>query len=167
MRAPTCPASAAITSSRCGAAAARRPAIRRSAVRFLLGGASPAGDVARFRRDAFSLLRGFEPNTFAGSHVALVNADYRWPIARPQRGFGTWPLFLHTIHAAVFADAGHAWTRAFNAARVKTSAGGELSADIVAGYSLPFTSRPAPHGATTAQRRTDRATVYVRIGRAF
>ena len=44
----------------------------------------------------------------------MINADYRWPIARPQRGAGTWPLFLHTIHGAVFADAGHAWTEDFS-----------------------------------------------------
>ena len=63
----------------------------------------------------------------AGHHVALMNADYRWPVARPQRGSGTWPLFLHTVHAAVFADAGHAWTRTFAAHDLKSSVGGELS----------------------------------------
>ena len=69
------------------------------------------------------------PTRFAGSRVALVNADYRWPIARPQRGVGTWPVFLHTVHAAVFADAGHAWTRTFDAGAIKYSAGAELSAE--------------------------------------
>ena len=56
----------------------------------------PNRSVIDFGRDAVSLLRGFAANTFAGSHVALVNADYRWPIARPQRGVGTWPLLFHT-----------------------------------------------------------------------
>src|SRR5262249_12549716 len=94
------------------------PDVRRT---FHLGGATaPAGAVS-FDRNAISLLRGFPTDTFAGSHIALVNADYRFPIARPQRGHGTWPLFVHTIHGAVFADAGHAWTRAFHSDDVKTS----------------------------------------------
>ena len=90
---------------------------------FLLGGPDSNTLNADFGRDAISLLRGFATDTFAGSHVALVNADYRWPIARPQRGVGTWPVFLHTVHAAVFADAGHAWTQTFDAGAIKYSAG--------------------------------------------
>ena len=64
-----------------------------------------------FVSDAFSLLRGFPANTFAGTHVALINGEYRWPIARPQRGVGTWPLFLHSLHGAAFVDLGHAWIK--------------------------------------------------------
>jgi hypothetical protein len=91
-----------------GGASTGDPTVGRT---FLLGGHETATDVADFDSDAFGLLRGFERNTFAGSHVAVANAEYRFPIARPQRGIGTWPVFLHSIHAAVFADAGHAWTR--------------------------------------------------------
>ena len=107
-----------------------------------------------FGREADQPAPRLSADTFAGTRVALMNADYRWPIARPQRGIGPWPVFLHTIHAAVFADAGHAWTRSFDANDVKTSAGAELSIDIVAGYALPFTAvvgvgmgtRRQPHG---------------------
>jgi hypothetical protein len=135
---------------------------------FLLGGPSSNGNVVDFGRHSVSLLRGFAPDTFAGSHVALVNADYRWPIARPQRGVGTWPLLFHTLHAAVFADAGHAWTRAFNADAIKVSTGGELSANVIAGYLIPFTATiGAAWGHDGSGHVRDGATVYFRAGRAF
>jgi outer membrane protein assembly factor BamA len=135
---------------------------------FVLGGAGPNGAALNFADDAFSLLRGFETDTFAGARVAVLNVDYRWPIARPERGIRTWPVFLHTLHAAVFADAGHAWTRRFRTSDVKTSAGAELSANLVLGYSLPLTlTAGGGWGRDGARRVNDGATFYVRVGRAF
>jgi hypothetical protein len=135
---------------------------------FHLGGATAAGGTIDFDRSAISLLRGFPADTFAGSHVALVNADYRFPIARPQRGHGTWPFFIHTIHGAVFADAGHAWTHAFDAGAIKTSIGGEISARIVAGYFLPLTiTAGVARGHDGSHTVSDRTTVYARVGYAF
>jgi Outer membrane protein/protective antigen OMA87 len=135
---------------------------------FLLGGPGPDTLVADFGSSAISLLRGFGSNTFAGRHVALLNADYRFPIARPQRGLGTWPLFLHTVHGAIFADAGHAWTNSFDASSMKTSAGAELSAHIVFAYSFPLTATfGAAWGHDGSGRVPDGATAYFRIGRAF
>jgi hypothetical protein len=135
--------------------------------RFLMGGSGPDSNVLSFGRTAFSLLRAFPHHAFTGTHGGLVNVDYRWPIARPQRGAGTWPLLLHTIHAAAFADAGHVWTDRFRAADVKTSIGGELSINLVAGYSFPLTlTGGGAWGRDGAQRRESRA-AYVRIGRAF
>lgn len=148
-----------------GGASTGDPTVGRT---FLLGGDSPGESVSDFGGGAFTLLRGFARNTFAGSHVALVNAEYRWPIARPQRGVGTWPIFLHSIHGAVFADAGHAWTRAFHADAIKSSAGAQLSADIVAGYFAPFTaSVGAAWGHDGSGGVADRVTVYFRVGKAF
>jgi hypothetical protein len=135
---------------------------------FRLGGDTPASGVADFDSDAFSLLRGFRSNTFAGSHVAIANAEYRFPIARPQRGFGTWPIFLHTIHGSLFADAGHAWTRSFQASSIKTSLGGQLSANLVAGYFAPFTTTVgAAWGHDGSGLVADRMTVFFHIGRSF
>ena len=135
---------------------------------FLLGGPDSNTLNAAFGRDAISLLRGFATDTFAGSRVALVNADYRWPITRPQRGVGTWPVFLHTVHAAVFADAGHAWTQTFDAGAIKYSTGAELSTNLVAGYSIPFAATiGAAWGHDGSGLLRDRATVYFRVGTAF
>jgi hypothetical protein len=135
---------------------------------FLLGGESPGNGVVDLGSSAFTLLRGFGPNTFAGSHIAVANAEYRWPIARPQRGHGTWPLFLHTLHAAVFADAGHAWTRAFESRAIKSSAGAQLSADVVAGFFAPLTfTVGAAWGHDGSGAVGDRVTTYFRVGKGF
>jgi hypothetical protein len=141
------------------------PDVRRT---FHLGGGAGAGGVIDFGRNAISLLRGFGTNTFAGSHVALINADYRFPIARPQRGYGTWPLFLHTIHGTLFADAGHTWTREFRSDAVKTSFGAEVAARIVGGYFYPFNVvAGAALGRDGSGTVGDRTTFYVRLGYAF
>jgi hypothetical protein len=148
-----------------GGRASGDPTLRRT---FRLGGAGPDASVTDFSRNAISLLRGFPDNSFAGSRVALLNVDYRFPIVRPQRGRGTWPLFLHTVHAAVFGDAGHAWTRTFRADAIKTSIGAELSANIVLGYFFPFTvTAGAARGHDPAGAATERTTIYLRVGRAF
>jgi hypothetical protein len=68
----------------------------------------------------------------------------------------------------VFADAGEAWTRGFRAGALKTSAGGELSADIVAGYFAPLTlTLGAAWGHDRSGAFADRATMYFRVGKAF
>jgi hypothetical protein len=135
---------------------------------FLLGGDFPGDGVVDFGSSAFALLRGFAPNSFAGSRIAITNLEYRWPIARPQRGHGTWPLFLHTLHGALFADAGDAWTRAFDRRAIKTSAGAELSANLVAGFFAPFTvSVGAAYGHDGSGPVADRVTTYFRVGKGF
>ncbi len=136
---------------------------------FLLGGPGPNVEHDRFRS------RRHEPAArLRREHIrrharrGVLNADYRLPIARPQRGIGTWPLFLHTIHAAVFADAGHAWTQTFRTSDIKTSIGGELSTDLVAGYFFPFTATAgAAWGHDGSGAVKDGATFYLRIGHAF
>jgi hypothetical protein len=141
------------------------PDIRRT---FHLGGAGPNDNVIDFGANALSLLRGFGTNTFAGRRVLVMNADYRFPLARPQRGVGTWPVFLHTVHGALFADAGHAWTTAFRVNAMKTSVGAELSMNIVAGYYFPFTATAGVawgHDGSGVVRGG--ATFYARIGHAF
>jgi hypothetical protein len=135
---------------------------------FTIGGAYAEPDVLSFSRDQFSLMRGFPSNSFAGRRVAAFNGEYRFPVMRPQRGVGTWPLFLHTVHAAAFLDLGHAWSGDFRAADAKTSAGGELSAEIVLGYGLPLTiTAGAARGHDGAGRVRDATTGYLRFGTSF
>ena len=141
---------------------------RSSGRTFLLGGGSSETSVISFGSGAISLLRGFPANAFAGSRAALLNAEYRWPIARPQRGLGTWPLFLHSVHGTVFVDAGHAWTRTFRVDALKTAVGAELSAAVVGGYVIPLTvAAGAAWGRDGTGTASGGATVYVRLGRAF
>jgi len=135
---------------------------------FLLGGAEGDSPVISFGSRGSSLLRGFPDATFAGSHVVLANTEYRVPIARPQRGVGTWPFLLHTIHGSVFADAGETWTRTFRASALKFSAGAEVSTDVVVSYFVRVTmTGGVAFGHDGAGLVGDRVTGYFRIGRSF
>jgi Tol biopolymer transport system component len=135
---------------------------------FSLGGAAAAPDVIDFGRGAFSLLRGFPPDAFAGTRIVDANVEYRLPLLWVERGVGTWPILLRSVHAAVVVDAGHAWSRQFRATDLKLSFGAELSADAIAGYALPFTiTIGAARGHDSAGRQPDRTTAYLRFGRTF
>jgi hypothetical protein len=141
---------------------------RRVGRTFLLGGSAPDISVVDFGSGAMNLLRGFPADSFAGSHVGLGNLEYRFALGRPQRGVGTWPIFLHTMHAAATADVGHAWTNSFDASAIKTSFGAELSANVVAGFYYPFTATLGiAHGHDGSQTHPDGTVVYFRIGRSF
>jgi hypothetical protein len=135
---------------------------------FGIGGAAAEPALTAFGRDALGLLRGFAVDDIAGSRAAVVNLDYRWPLAQVQRGAGAWPVFLRSLHAAVFVDAGHAWDRTFRFSDVRTSMGAEIAADTVLGHYLPVTV-----AAGAAWRRDPLApsirngAVFARIGKAF
>lgn len=116
--------------------------------------------------DAIGLLRGFGESDLIGDHAAVVNVDYRFPLAWVQRGMGTLPFFLRSVHGAVFADAGHAWDDRFRAADVRRSVGAELAFDTVLGSSLGVTI--AAGAAWRYDGRGSRGVAaFGRIGRAF
>lgn len=135
---------------------------------FVLGGSDTNAVAGTLDSDGMSLLRGFGTAAFDGTHVAVLNVDYRFPLARPQRGIGAWPFLLHTIHASAFFDAGHAWFRTFATRDVKTSVGAEISADVVLGYVLPVTvTAGAAHGRDGSGAMASGVRAYARIGYAF
>jgi hypothetical protein len=134
---------------------------------FSASGAGPAASGFDFGRDAVGLLRGFESDALIGIHAAVANIDYRLPLFRPQRGLGTAPIFFRTMHAAFFADVGHAWDGAFRAADVRTSVGAEISIDTVLGYSLPLTFTTGVAWRRDPVGHHDGVAVIGRIGRAF
>ena len=133
---------------------------------FYLGGPQPAGGLIDFGNDALSLLRGFEDQAFAASHVGALNVEYRFPLWRVERGKGNWPLFLRTLHGAVFSDVGQVWDHQFSWADYKASVGAELSIDAVLGFGAPITvAAGVAQPVAGAQGRG--ASGYVRFGRAF
>jgi Tol biopolymer transport system component len=135
---------------------------------FLMGGATRGTSLIDFGTAPTTLMRGFPSDTFGGTHAALMNVEYRVPLARPQRGLGTWPLFLQTIHAAGFTDVGHAWTNLFRAQDLKVSLGAELSVDAVAGYFFPVTlTAGVARGRDGSGSVPNQTTWYVRLGRGF
>jgi surface antigen Omp85-like protein len=135
---------------------------------FLLGGDNGNLSLGRFGNDTISLLRGFDDDVFAGTHVALLNVEARVPLGWPERGWGTWPGFLRAVHATAFADIGNAWTSGAQWDDRKTSLGGELAADVVVGFGLPLTwSVGAAWGHDGAGQLPDQRRVYLRVGRSF
>jgi outer membrane protein assembly factor BamA len=112
-----------------------------------------------------SVLRGYAQNAFRGRRFAHANAEYRFPLAHPQRGYRTIPFFLRHLHGAVFADAAHAWSGTFDLGDAKVGAGAALGLDFAVspGLGLTFTAGVA-HGFSDEKRS---ARPYFRTGLAF
>ncbi len=147
------------------AAASGDPDVRR---RYRLGGVTGNPSAGAFGSDAVSLLRGFTDRVFVGDRVALVNLEARVPLWSIQRGWKTWPLFVRTVHAAGFADAGHAWSGSADWGDRKIGYGLEMSADVVAGFGLPLTwTAGIGWGRDGAGALPPTRAVYVRAGRSF
>ena len=134
---------------------------------FSAAGAGPAYTAFDFGRDAIGLLRGFAPEDVVGTRAATASLDLRFPIARPQRGPVSWPILIHSFHGAAFVDAAHAWDRTFRAADIKSSIGGELSADVVLIHALRLTIASGAAWTRDPASPRSRAAFFVRIGRAF
>ncbi|MGE3520429.1 MAG: hypothetical protein AB7J63_15910, partial [Vicinamibacterales bacterium] len=131
---------------------------------FTLGGPDASPSTIDFGRGALGLLRGFSSNRFSGSQVEVINAEYRLPLVRVERGAGTWPLFLRWLHGAVFADAGRV-SRGARDEGWRSSLGAEGSIDFVAGYRWPITTTVGV--ATTRDGATRGVAMYARVGRSF
>ena len=134
---------------------------------FSASGSGPAAAGFGFGLDAIGLLRGFDEDAVVGTRAAVINVDYRLPLWRVGRGVGTIPVFLRTVHGAVFFDAGQAWSSGVRWDDIRTSLGLELSADTVVGFGLPvtFTAGAAVrYDGTTDQSRL---VAFARVGRAF
>jgi Tol biopolymer transport system component len=135
-------------------------AFRRS---FAVGG-FPDGALFDVVRTNHSVLRGYPDDAFTGRRFAHANLEYRFPIARPQRGYRTIPLFVRHVHGAAFLDAADAWSGPFRIRDVKTGAGAALGSDVVVGHGLPLTVT-AGLARGFAEKGETRA--YFRLGLAF
>ena len=106
---------------------------------YAVGGFPDAGLLDVVRTNA-SVLRGYADNAFRGRSFAHANAEYRFPLGHPQRGFWSFPVFLRHVHAAVFTDAASAWSGPFSIDAVKPSAGAALGADLLLGHGISVTT---------------------------
>jgi hypothetical protein len=134
---------------------------------FSAGGAGPPPAGFTIGTDAVGLLRGFDADAIAGDHVIVGNLDYRVPLASIQRGLGTLPFFLRTAHAAVFADAGHAWRDDLRWSDFRTAFGVELSLDTTVGYFVPLTFTAGAAWRNDPVTRHGGLAAFGRVGRAF
>jgi hypothetical protein len=131
------------------------------------GGASAPGTTITFGRDVIALARGFATDDIVGYRAAAVNVDYRFPLWNAERGIGTLPVFVRQVHAAVFVDAAHAWTRTFRLSDARASAGFELSSDAVLGHYLPLTITGGIAFRRDPTGIRDGAAIFGRLGYAF
>jgi hypothetical protein len=134
---------------------------------FFVGGTSSAGSLVNFGADAIGMVRGFGDEVAAGPRVGAVSVEWRQPLWRLERGWGTWPVYLRTVHAAVFADAGDAWTGQFSLDRLKASVGVEGSIDTVIGFNLPLTFTAGAARTRDGAAGRSATAVYFRIGASF
>jgi Tol biopolymer transport system component len=134
---------------------------------FSASGPGPSVPAFDFGRDTIGLMRGVAAEDVVGSRAAVANADLRFPLAYPQRGPDSWPIFLRSIHSAVFFDAGQAWDRSVRLSEFRTSAGAELSVDIVLGHYLPLTVAAGAAWTHDPVAARSSAAIFGRVGRAF
>jgi Tol biopolymer transport system component len=134
---------------------------------FSASGSGPQPGGFRFGFDAIGLLRGFPDDDALGPHAAVINLDYRVPLLRIERGAGTLPAFARTLHGTVFVDAGHVWDESFRASDARVAIGGELSLDVVLGYSLPLRFTGGASWRHDPSGRERGAALFGRIGTAF
>ncbi|MBA2321281.1 MAG: PD40 domain-containing protein [Deltaproteobacteria bacterium] len=59
--------------------------------------------------EEYRMLRGYPFGYDPGDMYWIASAEYRFPLARFDRGFGTFPLFFRNLSAAAFVDAGNAF----------------------------------------------------------
>ena len=133
---------------------------------FTDAGDGPQPGTLDFGADAIGLVRGFDDDR-RGAHALVANLEYRMPLRRIQRGVGTWPVFVRSVHGAVFADAGQAWNRSYPRREARLSFGLELSADTVLGYALPVTLTAGAAWRHDGFEDRQSGAIFGRIGRAF
>lgn len=97
----------------------------------LLGSVGAPSDYAR--------LRGFPSRS--GENLGVLQAEYRLLLFRVNRGIETLPLFARRVHAAVFVDAGDAWTGRLELADIAVGVGAELRLDWSSDYGSDYTLR--------------------------
>jgi len=130
---------------------------------FAVGG-YPDANLFDIVRTNDAILRGYPDNAFTGRRYAVLNAEYRFPIISPQRGWRSLPLFLRHFRGSVFFDAAHAWSGPFELSDVKAGAGAALGLDSAIGFVLPLRAEVSvAHG---FEDRGD-TRVYFKFGMSF
>jgi outer membrane translocation and assembly module TamA len=106
---------------------------------FAVGG-YPDSSLFDLTRTNLAVLRGYPDDAFTGRSFLAANAEYRFPLFSPQRGWRSVPLFLRHLRGTVFLDVANAWTGELLVGDLKTAAGVSLGFDTAVGFTLPFTA---------------------------
>ncbi len=76
-----------------------------------------------------------------GRRMALIEAEWRFPIALIERGFMVPPIGLHQIHGKLIYNWGESWDQDSNVPALRRGAGIEITTELVLGYWLPMNLR--------------------------
>jgi len=76
-----------------------------------------------------------------GRRMALIEAEWRFPIALIERGFMAPPVGLHQIHGTLLYNWGESWDQGNNVPALRRGAGIEITTELVLGYWLPMNLR--------------------------
>jgi len=85
-------------------------------------------------------LRGYDSGQagLTGRRMLTGAVEWRFPLARVERGFMAPPLALHQVSGAVFVESGDAWYTGRHPDDPVTGAGAEINAETFVFYDLPF-----------------------------
>jgi Tol biopolymer transport system component len=76
-----------------------------------------------------------------GRRIALMELEWRFPIALIERGFMAPPIGLHQVHGKLLYNWGEAWNQASHVPALRRGAGIEITTELVLGYWLPMDLR--------------------------
>jgi hypothetical protein len=111
-------------------------------------------------------LRGYDSGLaeLTGRRMLLASAEWRFPVARIERGFMAPPMGIHQVSGSVFAETGEAWKDGGNPGDYSTGAGIEANAEVNLFYDLAFHLRLGyAHG--FAHNGSNQ--VYLQLGSSF
>lgn len=139
---------------------------------YTLGG--NIGDSAFYVRPAeYRMIRGYPFGADRGDNYWLLGGEYRFPLWRMDRGFGTVPAFLRVLHAAAFIDAGNAFNDLESFVDIfddtLIGVGAELRLSTVLFWSGSFDFRFGYATGLTQNgfRPLDLRTIYMQLGGSF
>jgi len=127
-------------------------------------GGFPNGNLRDVVATNAAVLRGYADDAFTGRRVLHANLEYRVPLAHPQHGWRSLPVFLRHLHATAFVDAGQAWSDAFRWSAMKTGVGVAMATDLSLSPGLPLT---VTLGVARGVADKGETQVYFRTGLAF
>ena len=111
---------------------------------FVMGGYTPQNIVDTILNNTSAggaNLRGYPPGAFRGSHFHALRLNYRFPIWFAELGYGTVPVFLRRVQAAVFNDNAVISYDELDRDDWKTSVGGEIVIHFTLGYYQDMSAR--------------------------
>jgi len=111
-------------------------------------------------------LRGYDSGlaNLIGRRMLLASAEWRFPVARIERGFMAPPMAIHQVSGSVFAETGETWNTGRNPGDYSTGAGIEANAEVNLFYALAFHLRLGyAHG--FADNGSNQ--VYLKLGSSF